>query len=1005
MKHILMPALFACAMAASADQWTWDFDGNLNARGEAASPLEPFGTFAFENSDINGDDAAVVRFDGGSGPDTDARFRVLNPAGPNGGGDFTNQFTLIMDVLLPAETWTSLLQTNTGNGNDGDWFVNPDGGLGISGDYADDDNPLRLAFNQWHRLVLVIDTSTPPGDDITYRSYVDGALQNVVQNPSGWGPDGRFTLEGVFHLFADNNGETQPEAWINSFQIRDYAMSAAEVADLGGPSATGIPGDPPGPELHLGPYVQNVATTSAWICWETTHGDESRVEYGTTPDLDQTATGFAIETQPPARVHHVRLGELSPDTTYYYRTITAEVISEVRHFRTQPLASTESSFRFAVISDTQRDDANTDKFEEIVNAGIISFVHDNYGADLAEQLAFILLAGDLVSTGSIYNEWKHDFFDEAQNLFQHVPLYPVYGNHEQDTDFFLKYMNLPDNGSPGFHEHWYYFDYGNVRIIGLDTNGAYRIQEQLDWLDNTLAAAAANPYIDFVFAQFHHPALSELWTPGELDYSRQIVERLEQFTGESGKPSAHFFGHTHGYSRGQSLYHQHLWVNVASGEGNIDYWGEFSNADYPQFQRTFPDWGFVVVEVEAGDNPAFTLRRISRGNEIAPTDNVENDTVTIRTNNQSPATPIIAFPSSNTPPLNPDGFTAAFDSYHDPDNDPHLETHFQVSATPGEYDDPAGEVWLRGENLYSPPDASGPNNGYYSVDTAADVDLTRASVTTLEPETTYYCRVRYRDDGLVWSAWSPEVTFTTGVSAFGPNLLLNPGAEEGTAHWTITDPPLEAVTSGQCSIDFPAHGGDYLFCAGGVCENEDAYAEAHQLVDVSEFGNAIDAGHLQTRYGGYLRDWSGSDRPEVWVTFLDGDGESIAEAEQIGSNTPVWTRVANVVAIPPQTRSIRFHLSGSRNAGTDNDSYLDDLFLRVGTVFTPGDTNCDSNINFDDIAYFVAALSGEQAWAAYYADQHGGGAPPCAWLNADCNGDGGVDFDDVAAFIGLLSGA
>ena len=47
---------------------------------------------------------------------------------PNGGGSYVNHYTLIMDIMFPAASsgqWRSLFQTNPGNSNDGDLFVNP----------------------------------------------------------------------------------------------------------------------------------------------------------------------------------------------------------------------------------------------------------------------------------------------------------------------------------------------------------------------------------------------------------------------------------------------------------------------------------------------------------------------------------------------------------------------------------------------------------------------------------------------------------------------------------------------------------------------------------------------------------------------------------------------------------------------------------------------------------------------------------------------------------------
>lgn len=71
----------------------------------------------------------------------------------------------------------------------------------------------------------------------------------------------------------------------------------------------------------------------------------------------------------------------------------------------------------------------------------------------------------------------------------------------------------------------------------------------------------------------------------------------------------------------------------------------------------------------------------------------------------------------------------------------------------------------------------------------------------------------------------------------------------------------------------------------------------------------------------------------------------------------------------------------------------------------PGDCNCDGVIDFLDIDYFVAALSGGEAgWSAFYASQHGGAAPLCLFANNDIDGNGQVDFFDIDPLVVLLSG-
>ena len=67
----------------------------------------------------------------------------------------------------------------------------------------------------------------------------------------------------------------------------------------------------------------------------------------------------------------------------------------------------------------------------------------------------------------------------------------------------------------------------------------------------------------------------------------------------------------------------------------------------------------------------------------------------------------------------------------------------------------------------------------------------------------------------------------------------------------------------------------------------------------------------------------------------------------------------------------------------------------------PGDADCDGNITFLDIGYFVAALSGEQAWINLHVARLGL-APQCPWANCNADGLGGVTFEDIVPFANLI---
>ena len=82
-------------------------------------------------------------------------------------------------------------------------------------------------------------------------------------------------------------------------------------------------------------------------------------------------------------------------------------------------------------------------------------------------------------------------------------------------------------------------------------------------------------------------------------------------------------------------------------------------------------------------------------------------------------------------------------------------------------------------------------------------------------------------------------------------------------------------------------------------------------------------------FGGVLSNWGGSDQPAMYITFLDDNGTEISYSETQTTLNSSWTEFDVTLPIPVNTKDVRFTLTGTRNAGQDNDSYFDDLFFRV----------------------------------------------------------------------------
>ncbi|MCJ8291062.1 MAG: fibronectin type III domain-containing protein [Crocinitomicaceae bacterium] len=663
------------------------------------------------------------------------------------------------------------------------------------------------------------------------------------------------------------------------------------------------------------PYLQNGSPASMTIMWETDASNDGYVDWGTSAGtLNNTVTSTSITGEGSNRIHTAKITGLTDDSKYYYqvRTLTGEV-SATYFLKTHPTKSSETSVNIVAMSDMQRDNSNPNVFETIINSGIIPVANANYPNGM-EDIEAILIPGDLVATGT-YSSWRDTYLSPSTGITPYIPTYPVPGNHEYygtGISLFLDYTDLPLNGSPSNPEEWWYKDISNLRIVGLNSNSpSADLSMQLLWLQTILDEAGADSTIDFVFAELHHPYKSELWLPGELDFTGDIIAVLEGFSTTYGKPSIHFFGHTHAYSRGQSRDHNHLWVNAATAGGAIDNWGEFPNADYDEFVISEDEYGFLMVEVEAGTDPKFVLKRYSQGDENVFENNTLSDEITIKRYSIAPEMPIGLTPIGEHDLQCIEFKGSAFSN----GSNSHQASHWQI-VEGCDFSDPSVQnVWKQSMNWYN------------EVDTQANDDLTDEDDVSLTANTSYCWRVRYRNSNLTWSDWSAPLNFNTAPSNYiTGNLLLNGDAESGISNWTGD---IESLTDNECG-SVPVYQGTNFFAVGGVCANEQTAGLAAQTIDVSAYALDIDDEKYQIEYSGYLRTWgSNNDLPEMYIEFLNANNNLLGTSPVISNSEPEWLLQSGYESIPFATRTLRVVLEGTRLAGTDNDSYFDTLSVRL----------------------------------------------------------------------------
>ncbi|KNC68207.1 hypothetical protein AC626_06145 [Pseudoalteromonas rubra] len=69
--------------------------------------------------------------------------------------------------------------------------------------------------------------------------------------------------------------------------------------------------------------------------------------------------------------------------------------------------------------------------------------------------------------------------------------------------------------------------------------------------------------------------------------------------------------------------------------------------------------------------------------------------------------------------------------------------------------------------------------------------------------------------------------------------------------------------------------------------------------------------------------------PAIQLRFLDNRRQRVSDSEQLSTTAAQWTTVSGQTLLPKGTAYIEFVLQGTRNQGSDNDSYFDNLILQI----------------------------------------------------------------------------
>ena len=366
-----------------------------------------------------------------------------------------------------------------------------------------------------------------------------------------------------------------------------------------------------------GPFVNLLTSEGATISFETNKKTKASVE----------VDGKNFEDRKSTTQHEIQITGLEPGKEYAY-TVNYGENSLTYSFKTAPKEGSRSTFTFAYASDSRSGQGGGERDIYGANAYIMKKI---MALAVQQEAAFFQFSGDLIN-GYLsspeamdlqYANWKR----AIQPFAHHFPVYVSMGNHEalgrkfygENGEYvfvdrfpfkkesaeavFKKNFVLPQNGPesedgasydpnpktedfPSYNENVFYYTYDNVAVVVMNsdywyspstgnipyTGGGlhgYIMDNQLNWLDETIQNLEADNNIDHVFITQHTPFFpngghvgDDMWYRGNNDYrphiagkplAKGIIERRDQLldiiVNKSSKVIAILTGDEHNYAR------------------------------------------------------------------------------------------------------------------------------------------------------------------------------------------------------------------------------------------------------------------------------------------------------------------------------------------------------------------------------------------------------------------------------------------------------------------------
>jgi hypothetical protein len=271
--------------------------------------------------------------------------------------------------------------------------------------------------------------------------------------------------------------------------IRANRPTVLTLLGLAAASAASTGCNPQRRRLYSGPVVQDVRADRATLREISRDPSTRTLELFRDDVPEQRLVDPSLDTH-----HEFELLHLAPDTRYRYRLLDgAGALVHEASFRTA-LPPGGGSFRFLAVSDTGEDaldypalhplDEVVEGFHGGVPEGNVTAHVLNTGrtspyrpqAWVAASMlattpdaALLLEGGDLIGPGRGRGDYTRAFFLPFEPLIDHVPVFPVPGNHDDLAAWHELFRTPGDDPAAGAPPDSYSFDWGDVHFLALNS--------------------------------------------------------------------------------------------------------------------------------------------------------------------------------------------------------------------------------------------------------------------------------------------------------------------------------------------------------------------------------------------------------------------------------------------------------------------------------------------------------------------------------------------------------